>query len=281
MSRLALAVLAAGCCSGGIAPQASGPTPYVRCAMMDAPPARTTRLGDLTLTIAERELAIAGLSEAFPIAIVRGPAPRRDPIDPALDRIEEAGARVLIVLGSIGDDEESAIAAIAALGELSRPVLVLEGGRDEPALVRAAIAALEPPARERVIDVSALRRIRLGPLVLIPVPGAPSGRYARTDAACGFGEADLDAIASDIGPASGERRVLLSWAAPASVRAAIGIEGADAGERGIATLAERIGARGGLHAWPEEHAGEVLDGYAIASRDVLLVQVSSGGFSTP
>ena len=256
-------LLLPGCCSscgcGSAAPRAGGPTPYARCAIAEAPAPRQARVGDLTLRLEGRELAIEGLPETFPVAIARGPAPFRAPIGPALSTLAGSGVRLAIVLGSLGDDEATTIETVAALAELTVPTLILAGGRDDPGHLRAALDALGEGARDRVIDVSALRRVRLGPaLVLVPAPGAPEGRYARGDSTCGIGEDDLEQIAGELGEPGDELRILLSWAAPAGSPAALGIEGGDAGSATIAALISAIHPRGALVGWPESHAGRVL-----------------------
>lgn len=266
---LALLLLLPGCCSscgcGAVAPQAGGPTPYARCAAAEAPRARTARIGGASVTLEGRVLSIAGLPVPFRAAVFRGPAPHGDPVLPALDAIEAGGAHLAIALGSLGDDAAAAEAVVGALSRLPMPVLLLGGGRDEPAIVAGALDALTGEAAERVIDVSALHEVRVGPITLVPVAGAPLGRYARSDAACGVGREDLDTLAAALGPGRpDERRILLSWAAPAGIAAALGLEGADAGSAELAELAERIGASQGIHAWPETQAGRVLDGHAIA-----------------
>lgn len=255
-----LLALAPGCCSscgcGAAAPLAGGPTPYARCAIGDPPAEGTSRVGELSLRIEERTLTVEGLPETFPIALARGPAPFEVG---ALDELRASGARLVLIAGAIGDDEASATRTLAALAALEVPVLLLAGGRDEPAVVRAALAALPAGARARVIDVSPLRAVRLGAqLALVPVAGAPGGRYARSDQACGVGEDDLSAIAGALGPpATGEQRLLFSWAAPAPHA---GLERGDAGSPAIAALADEIGATGALVGWPEAHAGELLTG---------------------
>lgn len=305
-AALAWALLLPGCCSscgcGAAAPQAGGPTPYARCALADAPEARESRVGDLTLRVEGRDLTIAGLPETVPVAIARGPAPFRDPVGSAAAEIEASGARLLLVLGSLGDDEASAAANVASVAQLPIPTLILAGGRDDPAHLRAAIDALDASARDRVVDVSALRRVRLGPrLVLVPAAGAPEGRYARAEAACGIGEEDVEAIAAELGEAGDEGRILLAWAAPAGSPAALGIEGGDAGSVTVAALAAAVGARGALVAWPESQAGRVLgegtariavapalSGPALVRADgtraasgVLRVDLGPGGIGTP
>jgi hypothetical protein len=228
---------------------------------MDPPGDRDVRVGEVHLSLRGRELEIEGLPERFRIAALRGTAPFAPPA--AIEVPSEV--QLVLAIGSLGDSEEAATATLAALGALGRPVLVLAGGRDDPDLLHEAIGELEAEAADRVIDVSALRRIRIGAVVLVPVAGAPRGRYARADAACGIGQDDLDAIADELGSAEGERRLLLSWAAPSGSAASLGIEGADGGSSEIAALAAAIGASGGIHAWPEAQAGRTLEGHAIVA----------------
>jgi hypothetical protein len=284
MRRLALALLLVlpGCCSscgcGSAVPRAEGPTPYARCALADPPEARELTVGALGLTIRDRDLTITGAPDPLRIAAFRGPAPAHDPI---ATPIELGGADLAIVLGSIGDDPVSATASLVALSSSRVPLLVLAGGRDDPAHLAAALEALTAQARDRVIDVSALRTIHVGGAVLVPIAGAPEGRYARTDDACGIGQSDLDEIAGELGAREdGPPRILLSWAAPA----AIGLEGGQAGSTAIAALAERIGAELGVHAWPDGRAGEMVGPHAFVPaiagpatvRGFLLFELSRG-----
>lgn len=266
VTALVSGLAVAGCSScgcGSVAPRAGGPTPYARCAAADPPAPRQVQAGALTLRLAGRELVLEGAPDPLRIAVFRGAAPHRDPIAPALDAVESAGAHLAIALGGLGDDEASVRASIEALATLGIPVLVLGGGRDDPDLLAAAIAALPDASAQRVIDVSPLRRIRVAGHVLVPVAGAPEGRYASSDRGCGVGDEDLEAIAADLGEATSERRLLLSWAAPEGVAVALGLEGATAGSPAIAALATRIGARGGLHAFPESQAGLLLGGHLV------------------
>lgn len=230
----------------------------MRCLAADAPAARAWRVGALSLALEDRALTITGLSGEVRIAAFAGPGGASGAsLGDAVQSIRAARPHLALVVGDVGDDLATAKGTLEALAAIEIPVLVTAGGRDDATVLGEALDALAAPATDRVVDARALRRIALGRRdVLVPISGAPNGRYGRTDTACGFGTDDLDAVASDVGRAAeGERRFLLSWAAP-SGPAARGLADVDAGDPGLAALARRIGAPGGIFAWPRERALE-------------------------
>ncbi len=241
-------LLLAACSCSGAGPTAGGATPYVRCAMREPAPVELT-LGALHLHAEGRTLTIEGASTPPRIAAFRGAALADEPLEPTLDAIEAGQPALQVVLGSLGDDAVHVQSLLAALSTLSTPTLVVLGGRDHPADLDEALAALPAEARGRVIDASAYRRLLVGGVELIPVAGAPEGRYARDDEACGLGASDAAALASEVGSGEGAApRFLLSFAAPAPLA---GIDGGEAGSESVATLARAVGARGALYAWPD------------------------------
>lgn len=250
---LCLSLVLAGCTCSGAGPTAGGATPYVRCAMREPPPIEST-VGALHLHSEGRVLTIDGATAPIRIAAFRGAALAEEPIEPALDAIETGHPTLQVVIGSLGDDAAHVETLLRALATLERPTLVVLGGRDHPADLDTALAALDAAARARIVDASGLRAIRIGGLELVPVAGAPDGRYSRDDEACGLGADDVDAIAGDLG--TGETpRFLLSFAAPSP---ASGLEGADAGSARVAELAAHIGARAGIYAWPDAPSTPML-----------------------
>jgi hypothetical protein len=191
-------------------------------------------------------------------AAFTGPAPVAADVRPALQALVAAQAELLLVLGGLGDEREQAVQNARALTATGRLVLFLAGGRDAPEVVAAAREALDAEARARFVDVSGLERVTIAGTELVPVAGAPGGRYARSVEACGFTDADLDARADALGSGEGaSRRVLLSWACPSP---APGIDESPAGSDALARFATRIGARDVLAAWPREAAGAVTAG---------------------
>lgn len=251
-----------GGCSCGSDLAAGGPTPYVRCAMMEPPAPRDLSIGGVHLTVAERAITLE--AESPRIVVARGAGGAGEPLLPVLDAIEAASPSVVILLGDHGDGEglsESSLAAMVAdFGQLNVPVLFLPGGRDAGPALREAL-----PDDGALIDLGGVRSVRIGGLELVPLPGAPSGRYAVDESACGLGSEDLSAIASDVGSADG-LRLVLSYAAPATGDArTAGLEGVEAGAPLIAEALTALGARGGLYAFPEAEIGRPFDGTSRAT----------------
>lgn len=250
---LMAAALLAGCGGGEgelrvAEDRAAGELGYVRCLAAPAPAARSWSVGALRLALEGRRLTIAGLPAPARLAAVAGP------LDPAsLQALR--GAHLTLVLGELGDTREELSANLAALAGLDVPVLVVAGGAERHGLLQAAFSALEGAARDRVIDASVLRAVRIGAVELVPLAGAPLGRYASTDGSCGFGERDVEDVAEGLGAApDGVTRALVSWAGPSSAR---GLDGVEAGSALVARLATRVGARAIVFAWPDELAGGV------------------------
>lgn len=232
----------------------AGPTPYVRC--LGAPPikARKWRWGRAEFDLNERQLAIGGLPDSIRMAVFSGPAFVSESPQAALKKVAAARPRLALVLGGVGDDRNKALRTLKLLGELDFPSLVIAGGRDRWSDLTAAFDALEDGPRDRVIDATPLRTVQLGRDTLVIVAGAAGGRYARDRFACGFGDPDLDKIAGEIGAKKGGRRWLISWQAPAgdgALAVAKTRRGVQTGDGSLAQFAKRVGALGGLFAWPD------------------------------
>jgi hypothetical protein len=243
-------------CSGRVPEElrVTGPTPYVRC--LGAPPvkARKWRFGRAEFDLNERDLTIGGLPDAIRMAVFSGPAFVSESPAAALKKVAAARPRLALVLGGVGDDRDTALRTLRLLGDLDFPCLVIGGGRDRWSDLRTAFDALEEGPKDRVIDATPLQTVRLGRDTLVLVAGAAHGRYARDGFACGFGDPDLDKIASEIGPKKDERRWLVSWQAPAgegALAVAKTSRGVQTGDGSLGRFAKRVGALGGLFAWPD------------------------------
>jgi hypothetical protein len=221
-------------------------------------------VGSLHLRSADRVLTIEGAPSPLRIAAFRGPALADEPLEPALDAIGDRPLQV--VIGSLGDDAAHVETMLRALATLPAPTLIVMGGRDHAADLDAAMSSLSDAERAKLIDASGVRRVVIGDVELIPVAGAPDGRYARDDEACGLGASDVDAIASELG--QGATRFLIGFAAPSPL---VGLEGAEAGSALVHDLATRVGAHGGLYAWPDvPGTADVVIVPAIAGPPTLL-----------
>lgn len=253
LALLALVGCGGSCGFGGPPLEVAGKTPYRRCLAAAAPGPRRWSVGALQLAIDGRTLSLGGLPPEVRLVAFSGPGPGPALTAHAVTALGAMKPQVALLVGGVGDSLQSATATVQALAKAPFLTLVLAGGRDEPGVLEAALSAVDA-ARDRVLPISALRRVVLGGEVLVPVAGAPDGHYARTDAACGFGLADLQAAAGELGhPVAGERRWLLSWHAPGRGGAgavARDARGLDLGSDMLAEFAERIGAPGGVFAWP-------------------------------
>lgn len=249
-----LFLLLSGCCCGsGLTDD--GPTPYVHCTRMEPPAARDVTVGSAHVVV---EGGTVRIETATPgIAVARGPAGCGEPIVPVLDLIEGTGAGVVILVGDLGDGggatEEGLVALVDALGQLHLPVLLLPGAHDGAERVRDLV-----PGDGGLVDLMGVREVQIGALTLVPLPGAPDGRYAASDEACGFDESDVGALASGSGT-----RLLLAWAGPATGDArSAGLDGLEAGSPLVTRALEVTGAAHGLYAWPATAISVPFDGSA-------------------
>jgi hypothetical protein len=265
---IGLLLVVPGCDScGDRGADVGGPHPYVRCSVVDEPEAREGAIGGsdpasaaLRYRVEGRTLELEMPDEPLSLAAFRGPGAASAHTAPALLGLEEQGARLVLVLGGLGRTPEDVAALLRALGTLRAAVVVLPGGDDDAEAVEEGWEALSAEERAPLFDGRRLRSVRVGHQELVLVPGAPGGRYAADDGACGISAEDLESLADDLDePAEGIRRWLVSWAAPSGGGAASvsrGFGGADAGDPRIATLAAAVRALGGLFAFPETHALE-------------------------
>ena len=231
-----------------------GDSPYVRCAELPPPAAGSRSVGGVSFQVDGRELRFAPSPQH--VAFLRGPAPHASDLAVGLTALVGQGADVLFVLGGVGDDEAAAERTLRALAATERPCFVLGGGRDEAATLSQAFEALGDDAKG-VVDARGLRVVHMGTTSLMLLSGAPEGRYARTDDACGFGSDDLDALGDSV-PDTGPR-YLISWASPAS-DLALGFDGVQAGEPSLSEFIAGAHLLGSVSAWPAFRAGAVMSG---------------------
>lgn len=255
-------------CGSSSSPSSQG---FAHCMSRSVLSDSNVSVGSTRLRIEEGVLTISGARTPLVVAAFQGPGLDDQIMDAAFAEVKATSPAVVVVLGGLGDDGATAIRTARSLAAMQLPVLVVPGGRDEEDVLESAFDSLEGNAEERVLDASRLQKIILGAAAFIPVAGSPNGRYARTSSSCGFAQTDLDARDDALGRAGNEHRFLLSWAAPRGEgprRVARALEGTDAGDPMLHDFASRVGARGGVFAWPSD--GAMLptphDGSRILSR---------------
>ncbi|MFT3922735.1 MAG: hypothetical protein QM778_09390 [Myxococcales bacterium] len=231
---------------------------FVRCAEHAAPSERTSKLAGLELQIEERTLTLRGSGE-LRVAAFTGPVggafSRTD-----LARLADTKPSVLLYLGGLGDTLEIASANLTALAGLRVPTLFIPGGADQLELVDAAFEHLDDQSAEFMVHGSGLRELRLNKERFAILPGAALGRYARDERSCGFEQADLDALEEALGRSDKEHTWLLGWNAPAGWGITRTAGQGDVGSPELAKLAQAIGARGGIFAYPEVQAMQPAPG---------------------
>jgi hypothetical protein len=101
--------------------------------------------------------------------------------------------------------------------------------------------------------------MHLGSAHFAVISGSPRGRYAIDDGACGFTVDDLTEVREALEQAKAKRQPvsLLSWGAPSGwgVSHASGV---DVGSPELFGLGQALSAQGGVFAYPEVRAGEVV-----------------------
>jgi len=230
-----------------------GETPYVRCLSAEPPSSRQWRVGNLSLEIENRELIINGLPQSMVIAAYSGPAFSPTSPERVFQRMKKVGPHIGLMIGGLGDDLKTAIRTLDLASDLGFPTLVLAGGRDYYSHLLSAFSSLSEKQKKLVIDITALRKIRIGRETLIPVAGAGEGRYSLGPEACGFGSDDLEQISDELDTFKEERPWLISWEVPKiDGLPSVGktTTGLDVGNEVLGEFAKDIGVFRGIFAWP-------------------------------
>lgn len=228
---------------------------FVRCAQAEAPSERRVASAELELELVGRVLSLRarpGLRVAAFTGPVGGTLSRAD-----LAQLASVKPGLVLYLGGLGDDVESAAANLTGLAALRVPTVFIAGGADRLETVEAAFGQLTGDAGQLLVHGSALRELRLGDERFAVVPGSPLGRYAIDDQACGFTVDDLDDVRDALAESNrkAKRTWLLSWGAPSGWGVSHAM-GHDVGSPELFALAQALRADAGLFAYPETQAGQ-------------------------
>ena len=222
---------------------------FVRCAQVAPPKERSVEVAGLTLTAEERRLRVEA-KRPLTIAAFTGPV---EELFSASDlaQLEQSRAGLALYLGGLGSTLELARGNLTKLAALGIPTLFVAGGSDRWSVVEEAFGSLEGRARDLLWNVSGIRELRLGEDRFVVVPGAPFGRYAADDHACGFALSDLEDIQNSASASTAPRTWLLAWHAPAGFDVSEGFGGVESGSADLRGLALALSAEGGIFAYPE------------------------------
>lgn len=253
LARCALWSLATvlGCRCGSLEAEVDGQK-FVRCAQAAPPRERSVQRGVFTFHAEERTLRIDG-PRPLVVAAFTGP------VDGAFASADMAllasvKADLALYLGGLGASANIAGENLAKLAALGLPTVFIAGGADRLEVVEEAFGALDERARDLLWHASGVRDLRLGDDRFVIVPGAPLGRYAVDDGACGFTLGDLADIQKAATGATSARTWLLGWYAPAGFGVSEGFAGVEVGDADLRALSLALAAKGGVFAYPEGRA---------------------------
>lgn len=207
-----LALLAQGCGScGGGAELRGGPHPYRACLLAKEPDVREVDLGGASLVVEGRRAALRADRPVLRVAAFRGADDELDELTLAASAIDEEGVDLLVVLGGVGRKKNEVVAHLEALSRTKKPIVLVPGGDESLEALDDGIGALDRETRARLVDGRSTYVLELGGLEWVLVPGAPAGRYAHSDEACGYDLDDLDARLRAVDAASA---FTFAWAEP-------------------------------------------------------------------
>lgn len=243
---------------------------------VSAPDAASGIVGTTRWSVADRTLTLSAPAGPIRLGAFRGPGTASQTFAGALGALSEHRPNVVFVLGGLGASAEVVAASLHALAALPFIVVVIPGGDDPAEIFGEAIDEARTNA-PNLFDGRRLRQVVLGGDTFALLSGAPNGRYALDGSSCGNHDEDRAELeASDHG-----RTWLVSWAAPAGggvVAVGRGFEGVDAGDPRVTQVMRRIGAAGGIFAWPATRvslptnaAGEVVLAPGVADASFRIV----------
>jgi hypothetical protein len=262
--------------------------PYLRC----APPAddgikESFKLAPLTIERDGYEMEIRGIERGVVIlGLISG---INEPngatvanIGYFLDRFKAAGAQAVVVAGGVGLTAREVEQNLAALAAAPVPVLISPGAQESFDVLRQAILSLRKRYRQ-LIDLTLVRRVRLGHVSLISLPGYHNAFYLEAkERGCAYEPGDL---ADVVALAKGERcAVLVSASPPRGIGARAvdrGRGGVNIGDPALARELDAAGIRFGLFGHVYEAGGQatLADGSSPVAAgvwsDALFVQAGA------
>jgi hypothetical protein len=174
-----------------------------------------------------------------------------------LDRFKAAGVQAVVVVGGVGLTEDEVSGNLAALAAAPVPVLVSPGAQESYDVVRSTIGRLRRKTPQ-LVDLTQVRRIRVGHVTLISLPGYYNPFYLEAkERGCAYEGGDLADVAK---LANGERLPVLVSASPPRGRSERAVDrgrgAVNIGDPALPTMLEDAGIRFGLFGHVYESGGQ-------------------------
>jgi Icc-related predicted phosphoesterase len=203
-------------------------------------------------------------------------------IDRALDAFRQAGVSIIVVVGGVGKTEKEMGPVLERLSQAPVPTLLVPGAQESFDELRRAIARVSD-AYPQLIDMTRVRRLRIGGITLLSLPGHHNPFYLEAkERGCAYIDKDVEATLA----LAEEKRdnVLLSPAPPRGV----GPEAVDRargdvniGDPLLAGALAKSSVAFGIYGYVYESAGHATlsDGVTVVPEGVasssLMLQVGS------
>jgi len=219
---------------------------------------------------------LAGLDEPLPATLANTAH--------LLDRFRAAGVQAIAVAGGVGLAEADVERNLLALAAAPVPVLVSPGAGESYDALKAVFKRLHQ-AHPQLVDMTAVRRVRIGHVTLLSLPGYTNAFYLEAkERGCAYEAGDLD----DVADLADRDRVnaILSASPPHGVGAGAADRGRGGVNIGDSALAGMLGGKGirfGLFGHVYEAGGHatLADGATPLGQgvwqDSMFVQAGSAG----
>ena len=184
-------------------------------------------------------------------------------LDHFLERFREGGVQLIAVVGGLGTEAAETEGIVRKLATAPVPILLVPGAEENFDIFRKTIAKYRTQAPQ-LIDMTRVRRVRVGRLTLVSLPGYRNPYYlSAKERGCSYTEADLAetaALLDEKGP-----NVLLSPTPPrgSGVHAPDRTRGqVNIGDPALAGMLQKQKVSFGLFGYAYEAAGHavLLDG---------------------
>lgn len=114
-------------------------------------------------------------------------------LDHFLNQFKEAGAQAILVAGDVGNTESHMKQILGHLAKAPIPILVVPGAEENYDVYRRVMAEVRK-GHPQFVDMSLARRVRIGHLNIVSLPGYYKPFYLKAKSrGCAYGQADLDA----------------------------------------------------------------------------------------
>ncbi len=197
-----LFVAVAGC--GSSADPSSGEQangPYLRC----APPGsdgvvESFKLGPLVIKRDGHDLDVRGIDRGVVVlgvlaGINEPDGPTLQNLSFFLDRFKAAEVQAILVAGGVGLAEKDTSGILEALAKAPVPVLISPGAQESFDVVRSRIAHARKGSPQ-LIDMTLVRRVRMGHISIISLPGYHNPYYLEAgERGCSYEPGDLADVA--------------------------------------------------------------------------------------